>query len=360
MPSSGICSTAMAQLLKLKGDEKILVVRTDRIGDLVLTTPLFQALKQNYPRLKVSALVSDYARPILENNLFVDEVITYSPANQNSLLNTLKEKRFNVAVLVYPRFGLAWLTYRAGIPVRIGTAYRWYSILFTHKIHQHRKRVARHEIEYNLELLTLLGLKVQGILPGIFLSKSELQAAEQLLQKHGLRPEDLKVVIHPGGGRSSLRWSVNNFAELACKIANELGGKIILTGLENERSLTDRISRELQGEVIDLTGKLNLRELAAVLTRANLIITNSTGPMHMAAALGVKVVALFCPIKTASPVRWGPCGQGHQVLLPPVTPCHCSVDRCRRGNCMDLITVAEVFNRVEVALKNIGLGAGKN
>ena len=172
-------------------------------------------------------------------------------------------------------------------------------------------------------------------------------------------PEDLKVVIHPGGGRSSLRWSENNFAELACKVAKELRGKIILTGLENERSLTDRISRELQGEVIDVTGKLNLRELAAVLSKTNLIITNSTGPMHLAAALGVKAVALFCPIKTASPVRWGPCGQGHQVLMPPVTPCHCSVDSCRRGNCMDLITVEEVFQLAKVALKSIKSGAGK-
>jgi len=350
----------MTRFIQLRGDEKVLVIRTDRIGDLVLTTPLFEALKTNYPRLTVTALVNDYARPILENNPFVDHVIAYSPANQNILLNTLKEKKFDVAILVYPRFRLAWLTYRAGIPARIGTAYRWYSFLFTYKIHQHRKRVCKHELEFNLELLTPLGLKVQGILPSIFLSKSELQAAEQLWQRQGLRPEDLKVVIHPGGGRSSLRWSENNFAELACKIAKELGGKIILTGLENERSLTDRISRELQGEVIDLTGKLNLRELAAVLSYTNLIITNSTGPMHMAVALGAKVVALFCPIKTASPMRWGPCGEGHQALLPPVTPCHCSVDRCSRGSCMDLITVEEVFQLAKVALKSIKSGVNKS
>lgn len=350
----------MTRFVKLRGDEKVLIIRTDRIGDLVLTTPLFEALKIKYPQLKVTALVNDYARPILENNPFVDEVIIYSAADQNSLLNTLREKRFNVAILVYPRFRLAWLTYRAGIQVRIGTAYRWYSFFFTHKIHQHRKQVDKHELEYNLELLAPLGLKVQGILPSIFLSKSELQAVEQLWQRHGLRPEDLKVAIHPGGGRSSLRWSENNFAELAWKVSRDLGGKIILTGTESERSLTDQISRKLPSEVIDLIGKLNLRELAAALSRTNLIVTNSTGPMHMAAALGVKVVALFCPIKTASPVRWGPCGQGHQVLLPPVTPCHCSVDRCRRGNCMGLITIEEVFHRVEVALKSISTGAGKN
>jgi heptosyltransferase-2 len=350
----------MTRFIQLRGDEKVLVIRTDRIGDLVLTTPLFEALKTNYPRLTVTALVNDYARPILENNPFVDHVITYSPGDQNSLLDTLKEKHFNVAMLVYPRFRLAWLTYRAGIPVRIGTAYRWYSFFFTHKIHQHRKRGDRHELEYNLEILTPLGLKVQGILPSIFLSKSELQAAEQLWQRHGLKPEDLKVVIHPGGGRSSLRWSENNFAELAWKVYRELGGKIILTGTENERSLTEQISRKLPDEVTDLTGKLNLRELAAVLSKTNLIITNSTGPMHMAAALGVKVVALFCPIRTASPVRWGPCGDGHQALLPPVTPCHCSVDRCRRGSCMDLITVEEVFQLAKVALKSIKSGVNKS
>src|SRR5574341_2537558 len=106
----------MSQFIKLRGDEKVLVIRTDRIGDLVLTTPLVQVLKQNYPRLKFSALVSDYSQPILELNPYLDEVITYSTADRNTFFKTLPPKHFALAILVYHRFRLVCLPYRAGIP----------------------------------------------------------------------------------------------------------------------------------------------------------------------------------------------------------------------------------------------------
>ncbi len=345
--------------LQLKGDEKILVVRTDRIGDLVLTTPVFECLKKNSPNLTVDALVSQYARPVLEHNPFVNEVYTFSTADRKRLLPTLHQNHYDLALLIYPRFRLAWVLYRAGMNFRVGTAFRWYSFLFTHKVYQHRKDVKKHELEYNLEMLGTVGIQPERILPKIYLSKSEQEAVDSLFREYDFKSEDLKVAIHPGGGRSSLRWNEQKFGELALELQTKLGAKIIITGEEAERPLTQKIIEMLKGEATDLTGKLNLRQLCGVLSKVNLLVTNSTGPMHIAAALRTKVLGLFCPIKTASPVRWGPYGKGHQVLLPPVEPCNCSLGNCKRGNCMDLISVEDALEKAKLALSSIKSGVAK-
>lgn len=342
----------MSKPISLKGTERVLIVRTDRIGDLILTTPLFQSLKENFPDIKVDALVSKYSSTILDNNPFINEVISYDAARRFSLAEELRGRRYDLALLTYPRFHLAWLLYQAHIPKRIGTVYRWYSFLFTHKVFQHRKKVEKHELEYNLDMLAPLGIKRREILPKVYLSKTETQLVELLFREHALKPDDLKIMVHPGGGRSSLRWPEDKFAQLAVRLRDKLSAKIILTGVESERALTKKVGEALGGNAIDLTGKLSLRELCAVISRTNLMVTNSTGPMHIAATSGVKVLALFCPIKTASPIRWGPYGHGHRVLLPPVQTCHCSVANCRRGNCMNLISVGQVLAEVESMLQN--------
>lgn len=350
----------MSSPFKLKGNERILVVRTDRIGDLVLATPVFECLKRNFSNLIIDALVSQYARPILDNNPFINEVFIYGESDRRSLLNTLRQNRYGLCLLIYPRFRLVWLLYRAGISIRVGTAFRWYSFLFTHKVYQHRKEVKKHELEYNLEMLGALGIQPERILPKIYLSKSEQENVDSLFRDYDLKSEDLKVVIHPGGGRSSLPWSEQKFGQLALELQTKLGVKIIITGEKSERPLTHKVFQMLKSEAIDFTGKLNLRQLCGVLSKVNLLVTNSTGPLHIAAALGTRVAGFFCPIKTASPVRWGPYGEGHQVLMPPVEPCNCSVTNCRKSNCMDLISVEDVFEKVKLALSNIKSGVAKN
>ena len=346
----------MSKNITLKGNERILVVRTDRIGDLVLATPVFEALKNSYPNLEIDALVSSYASPVLQNNPHFDRVLVYDSTRHRSLLETLRQNKYDLTILVYPRPGLAWLVFRAGIAVRIGTAYRWYSLLFTHKINQHRSRVEKHESEYNLEMLRPLGFQSGKILPKIYLSKNEIEAAEALLRDCGLNQNDLKVIIHPGGGRSSLRWPDEKFGELALQLKQRISVRILVSGDENEKRFTQKVMQHLNQDAIDLTGKLNLRQLAAVISQSHLIVTNSTGPLHLAAALGTRAVGLYCPIKTASPVRWGPYGSGHVTLRPPLKPCRCSVEKCKRGNCMDLIKTEEVIQAAEGILNEVRTG----
>ncbi|OGC90215.1 MAG: hypothetical protein A2142_08500 [candidate division Zixibacteria bacterium RBG_16_48_11] len=347
----------MIEDVTLRGDERILITRTDRIGDLVLTTPVFAALKHSFPNLRVDALVSSYASSVLQNNPHIDNLLLYDSDNHKGLHSTVGKNKYDLVILVYPRPRLAWLAFRVGIPIRIGTAFRWYSFLHTHQIHQHRSKVEKHELEYNLELLNPLGLRPGKIFPKIYLSKTETEAADALLRLYNLNQDDLKIIIHPGGGRSSLRWPEEKFGELAALLKQRFSARIIITGDENEKRFSEKVLQFLNQQAVDLTGKLNLRQLAAMISGADLVVTNSTGPLHLAAALGVRTVGLFCPIKTASPVRWGPYGPGHVVLVPPIGSCRCSVEKCRRGNCMDLIKVEDAYQGAELILKEAQAGA---
>ena len=342
--------------IRLKGNEKILIVRTDRIGDLILSTSVAEALNQKFPQAHIDFLVSPYTAPILKNNPFINQIIlddTRSVKDFFKLRKIIKEKKYDLAIVLHPTLRLAGLLKAAGIPYRIGTGYRGYSFLFNLKHFQHRKTVEKHELEYNLDMLRILGLEPQKILPKLYLSATEKNEADILLKKLGINDEDIVVLIHPGSGGNALNWPTEKFGELADRLIESYSVKVLVTGQAGEKILAEKMKSKMRQSFIDLTGKTDLRLLSAIIGKSDLVICNSTGPMHMAAGLNVPTVALFCPIFTASPKRWGPYGEGHTVILPPVPACkNCTPPKCERGNCMELITVDNVFEKAGAVLKS--------
>jgi len=340
---------------KLKGTEKILLVRTDRIGDLILSLPLAEAIKQVYPHTRITFLVSPYARDVLENNPFVDGVICYEYKGLRSFFKFrkfLKDKRFDTAVLIHPTLPLALLLFLSRIRVRIGTAYRAYQIFFNYKVYQHRKTVEKHELEYNLEMLSPLGVSFKKVHPKIFLKESEKKWAESEFLNLGIRKEDVVVIVHPGSGNSSLNYPPEKYGKVADNIIGRLKAKIIITGEEKEKILEMRLNSQMKIKPLSLVGKTDLRKLAAVLNRADLLISSSTGPMHIARALGTPVVALFSPVFVASAKRWGPLGKESEVLLPPLGPClKCRLKKCPHYDCMEKINEEAVFQKAAQVLK---------
>lgn|SRR5574341_53046 len=341
--------------IQLKGNEKILIVRTDRIGDVVLSTPVAEVLKQRFPQGKIDFLVAPYTTPILKNNSFIDEIIlddNKSVKGFFKLRETLKQRKYNLAVVLHPTLRLAYLLKTARIPIRIGTGYRGYSFLFNQKIYQHRKTVEKHELEYNLDMLRPLEIESPKIVPKIYLSEEEKRTAEDFLRKSGVAEEDVLVVVHPGSGGNCLNWAPERFGELAEKLIDSYSVKVIVTGQPEEEILAEKMKGRMKSSFINLIGKTDLRLLSTIIQKSDLVISNSTGPMHIAAALGVPTLAIFCPLFTASPKRWGPYGEGHTVITPPVPTCrNCSPQKCERGNCMDLISVEEVSEKVSEVLK---------
>jgi len=335
-------------------------VRTDRIGDLILSTPVFQAIKAKFPESRLCVMASSYAADVLKNNPHVDDVIIDDHEQKGGgfrdfirLLRRTKRSEFDVAILLRPTFRLALIAHLAGVRYRIGTGYRLYRMLLNRKIYEHRKVNLRHEVEYNLDLLRPLGIEPQRILPRVYLTVEEKQYASSLFEDLRISPNDTVVLIHPGSGDSSLNLPAKRFAQTADRLAEDLGAKVIFTGTAQERELVGLIKGAMRHQAVDLTGRTDLRHLAAVLQRCHVVISNSTGPMHLAVAVGTPTVAIFCPIFSAGPIRWGPYGEGHEVILPPVPVCfQCQPRSCPHHDCMEKISAEQIVSKVRAVLKS--------
>jgi len=325
--------------------QNILVVRTDRIGDVILTLPTIEALKLNFPKARIAMLLNSYTADLVEG---VADVLLYNKESVTKpffeMLVELRRARFDAVVVAFPRFRIALLLWLAGIPVRIGTGYRWYSILFNKKIFEHRKTVEKHEAEYNLSLLQGLGCFV-STKPEVKIrfSEQETNTASAIRQSIGFSEADRMVVLHPGSRGSARIWNPENFALLARELKIH-GFHVVITGGQSETELVHRVAEKAGEGVKFFVSVLRLKEFAAFIQTAKLFVANSTGPLHIAAAAGVPVIGLYAPVHVMSPKRWGPLTDKKVIFVPDSAQCPlCKGGECRGNVCMEQITVRQVL-----------------
>jgi ADP-heptose:LPS heptosyltransferase len=263
------------------------------------------------------------------------------------LVSALKRHKFDVAILLHPTLRLALATFMARIPNRIGTAYRAYSMLFNQRVRHHRKGATRHEVICNLELLAPLG--VQNVEPEFHLNISDeaFRKVDLLLASLGVDPTQPFVVLHPGTGGSARNWRPEAFGALARRLTQEIGFEVVVTGSPAESALADQVVAAANGRPVSVAGRLNTIELAALLRRAQVVVANSTGPLHLAVAVGTEVVGLYAPLRPIRPERWGPFGRPRSVIMSRSEDCTaCKRSRSLYCLCMDRITVDSVLNAV--------------
>ena len=325
--------------------QNILVVRTDRIGDVILTLPTIDALKLNFPNARVAMLLNSYTADLVEG--FAD-VILYNresaPKPFLEMLAELRQGRFDAVVVAFPRFRIALLLWLAGIPVRIGTGYRWYSFLFNKKIFEHRKIVEKHEAEYNLSLLQGLGCTISSK-PDlkIIISEQERETACHIRRSLGILDTERLVLLHPGTGGSAHDWKPENFSLVAAEL-NRRGICTVITGGKTESDLVKSVAQNAGEGVKSFVSSLNLKEFAAFIQTAKLFIANSTGPLHIAAAVGIPVIGFYPPVLVMSPKRWGPLTDKKVIFVPEPAQCPlCKGGKCRGNECMEQITVRQVL-----------------
>lgn len=319
----------------------VLIVRPDGIGDVLLSLPVATQLRRLVPGVTIGFLASPTVAPLLDHHPDVDYVRTIRFTDPLKELRRAFSQGVEAAVFLKPFRRLMWAAWLAGVPIRVATRYRWYSLLANRHVHEHRSEFAKHESEYNVEMLMGLGLRPQPVGPPVL----TLSEAERAAGAH--RWSELstpRVVIHPGGV-SARRWSFQHYHELAVTLT-ESGYGVVLTGSDQERvefgGGTRPSSALHQTGIVDLMGKLPLRELMAVIANAHVVVSGATGPAHMAAALGVPTVSLFDPRRNNLPVRWKPLGKG-VVLRPDVPTCDkCIGQACSYWDCLDRMTVSKV------------------
>ncbi len=332
--------------------DRILVVRTDRLGDMVLCLPLIQEIARQLPDAEIDVMCREYTVPLVARHPDVSCHITIdynSPASFFGTVSRIYDNRYDAAIVVHPMLDDTLAVALAGIRLRIGNGYRGYSILYNRPVFFHRSESDRHELEYNLLFLKGLRLIVPEAppVPIIPALPEDIEAARALLPADYF--ERGYVVLHPGSGGSSLNWPLTNYGELAKRISEDAGYRIVATGGPGEIDAAQQVAEVSGG--ISLAGRTGFSALAGILAGASLFVSGNTGPMHVAAALGTPCLAFFSPLRSGSATRWGPRGAPSIVLMPPDLECdRCTGAKCDHYNCMEGITVERAFDDVKSLL----------
>jgi heptosyltransferase-2 len=333
---------------------KVLLVRTDRLGDVILSTPVATALKKHFANISVTFLVCRYTAEITRCHPHVDETLEIDGdevANERlRLVQALRRRKFDAAVILYPRPQLAWAAWSGGIPQRIGTGYRWYSFLFNRRVFEHRKTAARHEAEYNLHLLKPLGIDAEEVEFHFALARTEEEQINTRLDVLGVGKKP--IILHPGSGGSARDWPPEHFARLADHFHNDLGMQAVLTGAAGEEALIASIRRQSATKPLSLCGRLTITELAVLFRRAAVFVGNSSGPLHLAVMVGAPVVAFYPPIRACRPERWGPYGRLPDVLMSQQEECwRCRSSQTQFCECMRAISVEAALQKIREKLQ---------
>jgi ADP-heptose:LPS heptosyltransferase len=305
----------------IKKDEvsNIVITRTDRMGDVILTLPLISFTKKLFPEAKIFFLVNDYVKDLVNNYPGIDEIIIYDKLNSFSKkYSTLKTKDIDLVIFAKPEFELALLFFLLRTKCRLGTGYRWYSFLFNFKVFEHRKISDKHESDYNLNLLWNFFPDEKFEKKFHFnYSDSEKNQISEKLKVNQLNLSDNFIIIHPGSGNSAKDLPVGILKQFAKKFIKHFTNfKIVLTGNENEKELTKQF-RETDSElIVDLAGQLSIRELMILIDNSKLFISSSTGPIHLAGALNKKIIGFYPNQKPSNEERWKPLSEYATILKP--------------------------------------------
>lgn len=298
----------------------VLIARTDGIGDVILTLPLAVALKRLLPHVRVSFLGKAYTKPVIEACSAVDVFLDWDAVkgNEDAAEGLLRACSADVVFLVFPAKEVIRAAFKANIPIRIATGRRWHTFfMVNHRLWFSRKKDDLHEAQYNLKMLGALGLKADWSLDEIStMYNLHVQPCKiEIVQRFLMAPK--KVILHPKSHGSALEWPAHSYGELA-KMLVEKGYAVAVSGTDRERTaIGDEFPWPL---VTDLTGKLSLGDLMQVIGAVDALVAASTGPLHIAAALGIRAVGLYSPKRPIYPKRWQPIGPKASYLVADVHP----------------------------------------
>ncbi len=328
-----------------------LVSRTDAIGDVVLTLPVAGWLKQQHPGCRVVLIGRRYTAAVAAACPWVDEFLEYDEKQPAFLLAQLRSYAAAAIVHVFPNKLLARLAKEAKIPVRIGTRNRLFHWLTCNRlVALSRRHSPLHEAQLNLQLLAPLGYRQPLALPEVA-PLVRLQAAgplraefQQLLAVR--QPGQLNVVLHPRSRGSAREWGSAHFGQLA-QLLHAAGHRVFISGTAAEgEELADWLRENAAFIAADLTGQLELPEFIAFIAAADGLVAGSTGPLHLAAALGRHALGLYPPIRPMHPGRWAPLGTHAEYLVfdrPDCQDCRAQPAAC---TCIKAIAAAEVAARI--------------
>jgi heptosyltransferase-2 len=338
--------------------KKILLIRTDRLGDLLLTTPAIKAIRDAYPHAHISMMVRPYTEAVIRKNPYLDEVITYDKYGKDRSLAAgirfafkLKKRGFDTAIIFHPTNRAHIIAFLARIPKRIGYDKKC-PFLLTDRVKDIKHEGIKSERDYTLDMLKTLGITPKDKNLYIGLDNEAELYVEKLLSENGLGPKEKIISIHPAASCPSKIWPAERFARLADRLIDKYKLKVAIISSDTRQDIecAKKVEKFMVQKPLFLAGILDIMRLTAMLKRSCLFISNDSGPVHIAVAVGTPVIAIFGRNQTGlSPKRWGPLGE-RDIIVHKDVGCKgiCLAHNCKRGfECLKAISVDEVFLAAE-------------
>ncbi len=326
------------------GVKSILLIRIDRIGDLVLTTPAIRAVRKKFPQARIDILVSKYARDLVLNNPHINNVLI---DDKHRVF-----ERYDLAIALHPGLRQNYIAFLSRAKYRGGYGGSGGSFFLTHKVKDDRLRMPRHELEFTLEAVRLFGCDVLDKKLELFVLPQADRFAEKFFLEHDL--SGIVIFMHPGARQMHIRWNKEGFAQVADKLIKEDKVKVILSGGSDEIDLIEEIKSLMKEKTVTIP-RLELSQLTALIKRSSLYLGNITGPMHIACALGVPVVAISGLRGSLDSYKfWGPWGEGNSLVLGKTDCPRCQPADCRDFSCLRSITVDSVYEAAKAQIQRLG------
>src|SRR5882672_8703704 len=346
--------------------ERIVIRGTNWVGDAVMTVPALRQLRRLFPQAHITLATRSWAEGLFAEAEFLDELQIHHGSGLRSVVRQVRQWRkgnFDLAVLFPNSLETALVASLARVPLRIGYAADGRQSLLTHPLELPEWRNSKHEVFYYLKIVaelewlikheqTFLDTQPEGSLE---VSAARKSAARSLLHEHGVESVNAShrlVALCPGSINSrAKRWPAERYAALADRLVDELAAKVLLIGSAAEREVSSEVARKMRNEPVMLTGQTDLAELVPVLSLVDLLVTNDTGPAHIASALGRPTLVIFGPTNPLTTRPFSPYGE--IVREPPdCAPCmlrDCPIDH----RCMTVISPDEVFERAAAMLESV-------
>ncbi len=333
--------------------KRILVRGTNWLGDAVMTTPALRQLRAAFPSAHIALLVTPLTAGLFEGSPFVDEVMPYrrkedGVAAFSQAVREIRAREFDLALLFQNAFEAALLAWLGGVPLRIGYAMHGRAALLTHRLQHDAAHQGRHQVHDYLDIVEhaarLAGTSFErDTVASLTASTTQRQAATALLQRHSLTARPLIALNTAATNSRAKCWPLENFATLADRLATERGAQIVLIGAASERDNAAAVIAQMRtAQALNLAGETSMSELIGLLAACDLLVSNDTGPAHVAAALATPTLTLFGP---TNEFETAPTGAHAELMRVDGIECarcmhrDCPIDH----RCMTQLSVAMVF-----------------
>ena len=342
--------------------DRIVVRGTNWVGDAVMTIPALRQLRRLFPEARITLAIRASTKGLFADADFIDELLVHDGQGLRSVARQVREWRkrdFDLAILFPNSLETALVASLSRVPLRFGYATEGRQSLLTHPLALPDWRSSKHEVFYYLQIIA----ELEWILKGeqsfletqpdgsVAVSSARTAVAKDFLRRHGLDFVEARPLIGlcPGSINSrAKRWPADRYAVLADRLIDELGAQVLLIGTAAEMEVSNEVRAHMRNEPFVLTGKTELAELVGVLSLTDLLVTNDTGPAHIAAAMERPTLVIFGP---TNPLTTRPCSPFAEIIREPPDCAPCMLRDCPIDHrCMTAITVDQVFQRASAML----------